>query len=498
MDEGEVAEFARTFRAFLVSMQEAAATGASSPLRAVLDDHLGRDSRGLPIVRDSYPSFEHVNVQAAVDALLSEPGTTHQLNGLLGDHHYHMSFGDLIQNSHHHGVALGAVDYVSLADGYASVRPCVQAGLYLVRPQGGPVAVLLRGPSENRGQAEVLVEVMAAERADAERVLAALRRLSLEKSVFRNQVVTFGGGQFGERSAGPIGFMGRPNVVRDDVVLPAGTFAAIEEHVFGIAEQRVRLLESGQHIKRGLLLHGPPGTGKTLTTRYLIGQLLDHTVVVLTGPALHYVASAATLARALQPAVVVLEDVDLVANERDPYGHSAPALFELLNVMDGLDEDADLTFLLTTNRADVLEPALAARPGRVDLAVEIGLPDAAGRERLLSLYGAGVDLQLADLPTVVTRTDGVTASFIKELVRKAALTAALETEGTGRLSVTDAHVTAALDALLAENATLTRALLGLRADGSQADDDSERRPRAAWLMAPPEDESMAGGFDPEY
>jgi cell division protease FtsH len=494
MDEAEIAEFARTFRAFLVSMQEAAANAAGSPLRVVLDEHLGRDSQGLPIVRDSYPPFEHVNVQAALDALLSEPGTTHQLNGLLGDHHFHMSFGDLIQNSHHQGIALGAVDYVSLADGHASVRPCVQAGLYLVQRQGGPVAVLLRGPSENRGQPEVMVEVLAGERAEAELVLAALRRLSLEVSVFRNQVVTFGGGQFGERSAGPIGFMARPKVARDDVVLPEGTFAAIEEHVFGIAEQRVRLLESGQHIKRGLLLHGPPGTGKTLTTRYLIGRLLDHTVVVLTGPALHYIASAAKLARALQPAVIVLEDVDLVANERDPYGHSAPALFELLNVMDGLDEDADLTFLLTTNRADVLEPALAARPGRVDQAIEIGLPDAAGRERLLNLYGAGVDLRLTDIAGVVTRTEGVTASFIKELVRKAALTAALEEEGTGRLSVTDAHIRASLDALLAENATLTRALLGLR-DGSSVPDQGARA-HPSWLMTLPGDQSMEDGFDP--
>ena len=38
--------------------------------------------------------------------------------------------------------------------------------------------------------------------------------------------------------------------------------------------------------------------------------------------------------------------------------------------MDGLNSGADVTFLLTTNRADLLEPALAARPGRVDLAAE--------------------------------------------------------------------------------------------------------------------------------
>src|SRR5688572_12792394 len=60
-------------------------------------------------------------------------------------------------------------------------------------------------------------------------------------------------------------------------------------------------------------------------------------------------------------------------------------LFELLNQMDGLAEDADVLFVLTTNRPDVLEPALAARPGRIDQAIEIPLPDAECRRRLLEL-----------------------------------------------------------------------------------------------------------------
>ena len=63
-----------------------------------------------------------------------------------------------------------------------------------------------------------------------------------------------------------------------------------------------------------------------------------------------------------------------------------PLLFQLLNEMDGLAEDADVVFVLTTNRADLLEPALAARPGRVDQAVELGLPDATARRALLELY----------------------------------------------------------------------------------------------------------------
>ena len=101
------------------------------------------------------------------------------------------------------------------------------------------------------------------------------------------------------------------------------------------------------------------------------------------------------MARDLQPAVVVLEDVDLVAEDRGFGPGPSPVLFTLLDAMDGAAADADLLFLLTTNRADLLEPALAARPGRVDVAVEIDLPDADGRRRLLEVYTRGLRLTLA-------------------------------------------------------------------------------------------------------
>ena len=92
--------------------------------------------------------------------------------------------------------------------------------------------------------------------------------------------------------------------------------------------------------------------------------------------------------------------------------------------MDGLGADADVTFLLTTNRADLLEEALAARPGRVDHAAELPIPDRDARRRLIQLYRGGLTLDLTDGETVLTRTDGVTASFLKELLRRAALVAA--------------------------------------------------------------------------
>jgi cell division protease FtsH len=163
----------------------------------------------------------------------------------------------------------------------------------------------------------------------------------------------------------------------------------------------------------------------------------------------------------LEPATIVLEDVDLIGTEREQQSVGANALlFELLNQMDGLGEDADILFVLTTNRPDFLEPALAARPGRIDLAIEVPLPDDECRRRLFELYGRGLKLAFSDLNVWVRRTKGVSAAFIRELLRKAAVLSA-EANGTGdELVVTDRHMEEALTELLVAGGPMTRALLG--------------------------------------
>src|SRR4029453_15808877 len=114
MDEGEATEFARTFKRFLETVSSLATPEEDAPLRKALEEHLGGDPRQYPVVSDRFAGFEHVNVQAAMDALLEEPGRSHELVGLLGDQHAFMSFAEMVQSSHHRGIGLGAVDYVSL------------------------------------------------------------------------------------------------------------------------------------------------------------------------------------------------------------------------------------------------------------------------------------------------------------------------------------------------------------------------------------------------
>jgi cell division protease FtsH len=472
----DAAAFARSYQRFVEAMAHIASNEATSPLRVMLDEHLGVDSSTIPVISDSVPAYDHVNVQVALTNFLEVDGRTHRIVGLTGHQRHFATFSDLLETAHMMGVRIGAPDLVTLPTGPTSSLACVQFGLFLIDDGGERVAILMRGASERGDQPGVSLEIVSPHDGHAATVLEEIHDLMAEHNVFRDQVLAFGETSMGHRGVGMLTFLPRAQLSDHDLVLPDHVLASIERHVLGIAAARDRLRLSGQHVKRGLLLHGPPGTGKTHTVRYLTSRARDHTVIVLTGGGLGWIRAAVGLARLLQPSIVVCEDVDLVAQERGPMpGYSNPVLFDMLNSIDGIEQDADVTFILTTNRADLLEPALAARPGRVDLAMEIPLPDADSRRRLLDLYGRGLDLRLGDPDAIVERTAGCTASFIKELLRKAALVAALTQQGHDRISVTDAHVTEALEELLDEASALTRVLLGGRGEADAA------RPGVSWL-----------------
>jgi ATPase family associated with various cellular activities (AAA) len=467
----ELADVARLARR-LIQRAVLVARTQDAPAQHLLRDHLGPGAAGMPVVSGSWPGYDHVNVQAGLDAWLADDGRAHHLAGLSGLRQLDLGLADLLPpGPAGERPGVGSVATTARAAGPGGqTRACVQCGLYLVDDAGTRLALLLRGPEEHGPSPEVRLDIAAADQAVARRVLDEIRCLAIERNVFRGHVITFGDEVFGRDHGSMLRFLDRPKLDRGEVVLPPAVLDGIERQVLGVAQHARRLLASGQHLKRGVLLHGAPGTGKTHTIRYLLGRLPGVTVIVISGPGLQWTAEACSMARVLQPAMVVIEDVDLIAEERGPLRGQHPLLFQLLNEMDGLGEDADVTFLLTTNRADLLEAALAARPGRIDHAARLPLPDADARRRLIELYRGLLVLDLSDPDMVVKRTDGVTASFLKELLRRAALFAAETPQGNGDdapLHITDAHMNAALDQLLDVRGQLTRALLGGGAAGQR-------------------------------
>jgi hypothetical protein len=447
---------------------------SGQPIAPVLREHLGERARELPVLTEALDNWELPNLQIGLDTAFARTGWSANVLGLTGraKRYEQFSLSDLMTDDPWLP-NVGPPEFANVPVGPSRTMPCLDFAILLVTSPDGPIALFVRR-GEDHGPmmpARLAIQAVAPGEGVAAKFLAELRELMLEHDVYRGQVLTVkadphGGGR-------ELIFLERPQLAAEDLILPDGLLDRVERHVIGPTRHREALLQGGRHLSRGLLLWGPPGTGKTLTVRYLASVLTDATVIILSGSTLGFVGAFAGLAKRLAPSLVVLEDVDLVAQERTfgPFG-SSPVLFELMNEMDGMGEDADVAWVLTTNRPDALEPALAARPGRIDLAVELPLPDEEARSRLLALYAKGLDLRLADERAVVERTSGVPASFIKELLRKAALAAA----EAGRTTVTDADVSGVLDELLAETSALTRVLLGAGRPGELAAPDPH-----AWL-----------------
>ncbi|MGI8879773.1 MAG: AAA family ATPase [Jatrophihabitans sp.] len=459
----ESREFAESFRTFLRWLHSDDASARRNEVVALVGDFLSTSGAALSVVTRALPVFEHVNLQTALNAWSAEAGRSVSVHGItIPPHHGSVHLQQLLTGDGIPPLRLSAPSLTDLPNGPGSTLACFLLAALLVTDNRGSYVVMVVGPSEH--DQALAVEVAGLPVTEAQAVHSELDALRSRLNVYRGHVL--------DVSVTPMGgvaleFAHVPRTEREDVVLPDDVLARVERHALGVAEHRDALLAAGQHLKRGLLLYGPPGTGKTHTSRYLVGRMNGYTRFVLTGRALHAIGSATELARDLQPAVMVLEDVDLVAEDRAFGQGSNPVLFDLLDAMDGAAADADLLFLLTTNRSDLLEPALAARPGRVDVAVEIGLPDAAARRRLFDLYSRDVPLDLADadIEEIVERTDGVTASFLKELVRRAVLESLHRQTPLHTVNADD--TTRALDDLLDTAQSVTRSLLGV---GNDPDD----------------------------
>jgi hypothetical protein len=434
-------------------------------LRKTLLRFFRADPVSLPVVRQGFAETELPNLNNAIEQYVQDHFAKVEIIGATGAGMSGMNttFADVVApqgrlSGLFGGYQQGAVQYRTVAVDVDATQRCVERGIFLVQEGEHRIAIYLHiDPWFHKGG--INIEVMCANPDIASRVLAEIQSRSIKNSVYRGKILSL---QCGE-SGCSVHFHQFPPLSREQIVLPEATMRLLERNTVGFFQNAEALRKSGRSVRRGLLLHGKPGTGKTHVAKWLGQSLPNVTVIVMSGEELGLLKQGCQMGRMLAPALIVLEDVDLIASQRDESRHPMYqiTLHQLLNEMDGVDSGAEIIFLLTTNRPEAIEEAIIMRPGRIDQAIEFALPDAECRERLLKLYCHGLILRLEEKEKVVQRTEGASPAFIKELVRKASLIAAEQRmEEGGILVVTDAHFAEALEEMVFGGGEWTRNLLG--------------------------------------
>ncbi|MHC2440137.1 AAA family ATPase [Bradyrhizobium sp. USDA 4451] len=415
--------------------------------------------RLVTMVRE-FPSHVCADIQVAMDKLFPSPV---RFFGAYEPWRYEtLSFARL-QRSGRDAISLAPPQYHEIDVGETAPVKCLHNGLWLCKTDEFHYAVVLSYNREYDHEAVMRIEIVVpgevAGEPFAQRCFDELEKALHSARSYRGKILSLTADPKYSGRSGGITVHRWPLVSRADVILPEKALELLDRNILSFVGTRDTLRRLRQSTRKGILLYGPPGTGKTHTIRYLATNLTGQTTLIIAAEQVQFLDVYMNLARLLQPALVVIEDVDLIARNRvQMRGPCEESLLnKLLNEMDGLKDDADILFLLTTNRPEELEAALAGRPGRIDQAIEVPVPDVNGRGKLVRLYGGGLPLTDAIVDEAVRRTEGVAAAFIKELMRRIAQSSIARDGGE---SVISHDIDQALDDMLLTGGRLNMRLLG--------------------------------------
>lgn len=228
----------------------------------------------------------------------------------------------------------------------------------------------------------------------------------------------------------------KPTVTFADVAGVEEAKAELQEVVEFLKEPD-KFTALGARIPKGVLLVGPPGTGKTLLARAVAGEANvpffsisgSEFVEMFVGVGASRVRDLFDTAKRNSPCIVFVDEIDAVGRHRGAglggsHDEREQTLNQILVEMDGFDTDTNVIIIASTNRPDILDPALL-RPGRFDRRVVLDRPDMVGRKAILEVHTRGKPLgDDVNLVAVAKSTPGFSGADIENLVNEAAILAA--------------------------------------------------------------------------
>lgn len=404
----------------------------------------------------TYPGYDLASVNRAITSFLNECCTTQESLGFV---HFD-ELRDLIESergSYIQKQKPGAVGYtrvfVNLGVEESITSNCIYICQSNLKDSEKPDKLLIciqtmsahGNVEEDMGEqsapmTSLKVTVACESRQRADGTFAELEERRKRLSVYRGKVIDPVVNAGGIRS---IAFKRIARVEQDDLILPPTVLDLIKASIIDFYRHQDVLRSVGVEMKRGILFHSPPGTGKTSIGLYLAGLLPDFTVCFVSGRKLLYPREICSMARYLQPAMVVFEDIDLIANERDLNG-LATVLGELMNQIDGCEPNDQVLFVMNTNSMNRLEQAVRDRPGRVDQIIQIPLPDEEYRAKLIRRFARNLEVGEGAVEQLAAASGGTTPATLKEVVKRAAVLAVTaghaSSNGRQQVNVTSADL----------------------------------------------------------
>ncbi|UVW16213.1 ATP-dependent zinc metalloprotease FtsH [Leuconostoc citreum] len=248
------------------------------------------------------------------------------------------------------------------------------------------------------------------------------------------------GGQGGMMSFGKS--KAKPSDPNDNKVRFSDVAGAEEEkqelvEVVEFLKSPKKFVNLGARIPKGVLLEGPPGTGKTLLAKAVAGEASvpffsmsgSDFVEMFVGVGASRVRDLFENAKKSAPAIIFIDEIDAVGRRRGTgmgggNDEREQTLNQILIEMDGFEGSEGVIILASTNRSDVLDPALL-RSGRFDRKILVGAPDVKGREAILNVHAKNKPLaDNVDLKAIAQQTPGYVGADLENLLNEAALLAA--------------------------------------------------------------------------
>ena len=287
---------------------------------------------------------------------------------------------------------------------YTQFESCVTDGQFLLEKNNIRLIIIINGANS------VQIEASEKHRRLVKSFIRSINDFLNKHNFYKWKNLNFDGG---------ISFLNAGQREWDSVILDPAMKKEIRLNTIGFLKNCAQLEKYGVPPKRGIILAGEPGTGKTIVCKALMSEADKITCIATTAEGMvqgGYIPELFSIAQALCPSIIFIEDIDFIGQERHDSYRGTPPLISLLAEMDGIAEKNAIVTVATSNSFETLDKALSERPSRFDRLFRITRPAYQQRTELVKHISKKIPLSEDIREYIIKETNGFTPAQIQEVL----------------------------------------------------------------------------------